>query len=459
MKTTLLSAVVLAIVSLTSPARAAAPALIPIQGSLTNPEGQVVDGMVSLKLSLYDTPAGSSPIYTETQMVSVDMGSFTVYLGAGGALDLSEFRNRGEIYLGFKVDADPEMQPRLELGSVPYAGYAQYCADATTIGGRSVNELAQATHGHAWSEITGVPADLADGDNDTTYAAGPGLMLSGTSFQVDTNAIQSRISGVCGSGQAVQGINANGTVTCGNAGATYGPGDGMSLAGTTFSVNASVARTTGNETFDSGTLHIDASNNRVGVGDTTPSYKLDVAGTVRATGDIHTNTDFRYTSSRTFYHWVSAQMFKTDNLDFDTVRWSSSGYLYATADDAKILTAPVRLPDGADITATTCYYYDNDSTAGDDISSVSFYLRSRAYTSTTVNTMASGSITATSGATSTMYQVSDTTVSGTAGDPVNNASYAYWLYVYFDQPTGSNCTSSCRFYGCRITYRVTDLRP
>jgi hypothetical protein len=43
---------------------------------------------------------------------------------------------------------------------------------------------------------------------------------------------------------------------------------------------------TGNATFDSPTLYVDSSNNRVGIGDTTPSYTLDVAGTLRATGTI-----------------------------------------------------------------------------------------------------------------------------------------------------------------------------
>jgi hypothetical protein len=41
-----------------------------------------------------------------------------------------------------------------------------------------------------------------------------------------------------------------------------------------------------NATFDSGVLFVDASNNRVGINDTTPSYSLDVTGTVNATGAV-----------------------------------------------------------------------------------------------------------------------------------------------------------------------------
>jgi hypothetical protein len=41
----------------------------------------------------------------------------------------------------------------------------------------------------AWSKLTGVPADLADGDADTTYSAGSGLTLGGTTFSITNNSI------------------------------------------------------------------------------------------------------------------------------------------------------------------------------------------------------------------------------------------------------------------------------
>ncbi|MAU15351.1 MAG: hypothetical protein CMH46_07405, partial [Muricauda sp.] len=36
-----------------------------------------------------------------------------------------------------------------------------------------------------WASITGIPADIDDGDDDTTYSAGLGLSLTGTTFSVD----------------------------------------------------------------------------------------------------------------------------------------------------------------------------------------------------------------------------------------------------------------------------------
>ncbi len=44
---------------------------------------------------------------------------------------------------------------------------------------------------------------------------------------------------------------------------------------------------TGNAAFDTNVLYVDALNNKVGIKDSTPSYELDVAGDIRATGDIY----------------------------------------------------------------------------------------------------------------------------------------------------------------------------
>lgn len=52
------------------------------------------------------------------------------------------------------------------------------------------------------------------GDPGPTYSAGAGLTLTGTTFAVDTATLQSRVTGTCGTGQAMTAIAANGTVTC-----------------------------------------------------------------------------------------------------------------------------------------------------------------------------------------------------------------------------------------------------
>jgi hypothetical protein len=106
---------------------AAAPSLVPVQGLLTDPQGQPLEGPVTISFSLYDSQGAGTALWTESQQLTCWMGLFSAYLGAVTPLDLSLFRDQAELWLGIQVSGDSEM-PRILVGSTPYAGFAQYAS-------------------------------------------------------------------------------------------------------------------------------------------------------------------------------------------------------------------------------------------------------------------------------------------------------------------------------------------
>jgi hypothetical protein len=150
--------------------RADAPASIPMQGYLTDSEGQPVSGNLPIRFRLYSAPQDGSVLHEETQTVSIDAGYFTVYLGdPPAALDLDVFRANQIIFVGLLVgDSADELSPRFQLATAPYAAFAQSCGDANTVGGMSVDQLA--THADiTWTSLgSTIPPDIADGDATLT---------------------------------------------------------------------------------------------------------------------------------------------------------------------------------------------------------------------------------------------------------------------------------------------------
>ena len=63
--------------------------------------------------------------------------------------------------------------------------------------------------------------------------------------------------------------------------------DGTAIGHTTPDSGTFTNLTSDNLTVDTNTLYVDATNNRVGIGTTSPSFKIDVAGASRIMGDVH----------------------------------------------------------------------------------------------------------------------------------------------------------------------------
>jgi hypothetical protein len=162
----------------TAPASAGTiPQFLPVQGHLVDTQGQPLTGTHQLLLMLFDSEAGTQPLHAETHSaVEFRNGQFYAPFGAGGdanpdsgtgvTLDLSIFFTHTDYWLEIQVDGGTPIQPRLKLGSVPYLGFSMNCTDAQTLSGKAASDFALASHSLSWGSVTGIPADIADGDGD-----------------------------------------------------------------------------------------------------------------------------------------------------------------------------------------------------------------------------------------------------------------------------------------------------
>ncbi len=114
---------VLALLALFVPslASAAVPARLAASGALRNSTGAGVDGTYSITFALYATEAGPAAIFEEKHPnVVVSTGAFAVTLGETTALDADAAADAADLWLGVRVEGEPEL-PRQRLASVVWA--------------------------------------------------------------------------------------------------------------------------------------------------------------------------------------------------------------------------------------------------------------------------------------------------------------------------------------------------
>ena len=117
---------IVVLISLTIGAMASVPGVINYQGRLMQPSGvPVADGVYSMQFAIYDTPSGGTALWSETNSsVQVKGGIFSVLLGSATNLPANIFDSPGRFF-GVKVGNDPEMTPRQQMATVPFAVRAE----------------------------------------------------------------------------------------------------------------------------------------------------------------------------------------------------------------------------------------------------------------------------------------------------------------------------------------------
>ena len=322
----------------------------------------------------------------------------------------------------------------------------------------SANQVAK-WNGSAW-------ICAADEDKDTTYTAGTGLNLTGTTFNVEVplslsaSIISGVISGTNSNGPAVRGEHTSGNY--GYLGTVDGGVYGYSVSGT------------GGYFSSSSGYGLIVENGNVGIGTTSPAEKLTVNGNAQfgnrisfgsaeyiedggasliSTGSNRIQTNgYEYTNPKTYYLNIPAIAFVKDDAQSDTWNFDITGYANISSGTASYQIhayAPVHLPEDATITEFACYSYDNSFSFDFQME---VRLNRRSITSTSAYTLAMLLVNS-NGYSTAVYTNSDNTIDYPV---VSNSNYQYYIYLsWYTDYSGS----SMRFYGCRIKYSITALQP
>jgi hypothetical protein len=145
------------------------PRTISYQGVLADASGTFLpDGIHAISISLYDTPTGGTPLFTETSSVTVFRGVFNVTLGStGGGIPGSVSIDRA-YFLGVSVDGGSELQPRTPMTAIPYAMRSAVADQASA--------LAPGASGAVTSLNGGSGAITIEGAGGTTVSRNGGVI-------------------------------------------------------------------------------------------------------------------------------------------------------------------------------------------------------------------------------------------------------------------------------------------
>jgi hypothetical protein len=140
---------------------AQAPNMFKYQAVARNTSGDLIANQtVSFEISILQNSSGGSPVYTETHVATTNQHGLVNLNVGGGAVTFGTFNTidwGGAIYF-IQVKMDP-------LGGSAYVlmGSSQLLSVPYALNAKTVSSI-------DWSDVTNVPADLADGDDNSGSA-------------------------------------------------------------------------------------------------------------------------------------------------------------------------------------------------------------------------------------------------------------------------------------------------
>ncbi|MCP4536530.1 MAG: hypothetical protein GY832_05235 [Chloroflexi bacterium] len=106
---------------------------IPYQGRLADAGGTPITAKQNMEFRVYDAPVSGTPLWEEFwtggNSVNVSDGLFSVMLGSINTGLASVVQGYDELYLSITIGTDSEMEPRVQLGSVPFSMWSMTVAD------------------------------------------------------------------------------------------------------------------------------------------------------------------------------------------------------------------------------------------------------------------------------------------------------------------------------------------
>jgi len=146
-------------------ASAQVPQTLVHQGRLFDAAGMPLAGRQSITYRIYDAASGGMLLWSETNMVTLDEGFFSVQLGGMTPFGASVF-NGSSRFLAVAVGSDPEMTPREAVGSVPYALLAGNVTGDITPRSVTVNGTMVIDAMGRWVGPGGTPGGMVTGNPD-----------------------------------------------------------------------------------------------------------------------------------------------------------------------------------------------------------------------------------------------------------------------------------------------------
>ncbi len=177
---------------------------IPLQVRLASSGGTPTNGLRTMTFKLYNTLSGGSALWSETwtagNAVQVTDGVASVLLGSQTALPQSIVANNSTLYLGITVDVEAEMQPRMQVGSVPYAFNALTVPDGSITSDKLATPLPRllgqkSFEGNAFSETVAANVPIFKGANAldpitvVVTTTGRTLLVIGTGRYLSANNV------------------------------------------------------------------------------------------------------------------------------------------------------------------------------------------------------------------------------------------------------------------------------